>query len=157
MIETSATDNLVALLQQPNANAGIDTDISTNVVNTCQVTAFIAKEDIALTLGDLRKKSLQGKLWGGEKDRSLAGLHRRLTRYGFAKELGQQQQDGVRNEVHNNMGNVNTTNDDTVQTAISEALVESSQNIKSMLKEVQKTTKSVQTLQSSLKPSAFKI
>ena len=54
------------------------------------------------------------------------------------------------------MGNVNTTNDDTVQTAISEALVESSQNIKSMLKEVQKTTKSVQTLQSSLKPSAFK-
>ena len=155
MIKTSATDNLVALLQQPNANAGIDTDISTNVVNTCQVTAFIAKEDIALTLGDLRKKSLQGKLWGGEKDRSLAGLHRRLTRYGFAKELGQQQQDGVRNEVHNNMGNV-TTNDDTVQAAITEALVESSQNIKSMLKEVQKTTKSVQTLQSSLKSSAFK-
>ena len=44
MIETSATDNLVALLQQPNANAGIDTDISTNVVNTCQVTAFIARK-----------------------------------------------------------------------------------------------------------------
>lgn len=155
MIKTAAADNLVGLLQQPNNNADIGTDISNNVVNTCPVTAFIAKEDIALTLGDLRKKSLQGKLWGGEKDRSLAGLHRRLTRYGIAKELGQQQQDGVRRDVNNNMTGT-TTQDDTMQVAIASALVESNKNMTSVLKELQKTTKSVATLQSSLKPSAFK-
>ena len=157
MIKTAAADNLVALLQQPKTNTDDVTDVSTTVVNTCPVTQFIAKEDIALTLGDLRKKSAQGKLWGGEKDRSLAGLHRRLTRYGIAKELGQQHQEGVRQEISNGVG---PAMDDTTQAAIAATILESNTNIANVLAQLQKDNKtfmkSMNDFRSSLKKSAFK-
>ena len=153
--KTSALDNLVSLLtQKPEVDNNV-TDVSTSVAAPCPVTQFIAKEDMALTLGDLRKKSAQGKLWGGEKEKALAGLHRRAVRYGIAKNLGNEHIDNARKQIEGADSSSNV-NGDTFQGAVGSAILEVSGNLNTAIAEIQKQTKAINTLKSSLKKTAFK-
>jgi len=160
---TVAADNLVALLQAPKAEMNTGTSIidnSTVVQSTpsalCPVTRFLAKEDLSLTIGDLRKRSMQGKLWAGERNKVLSQLHRRLVRLGAAKEVGNEHFESTRQEIGNNNP---VAQDDTTQTAIAAALIESNANmsiIMETLASMQKANKAMSAKFSRIKPSSFK-